>query len=94
MYFIVENIDQFKKLNIKDECFVQLVTGNDRFHPKLTYASLLYYNDGEKGYIFPFKHSESFSLDFEAVHSFLKSHKKVYLLDKKFHSYFLDLPTP
>jgi hypothetical protein len=92
MYFIVENIDQFKKLSVKDECFVQLVTGNDRFHPKLTYASLLYYNDGEKGYIFPFKHSEAFSLDFETVHSFLKSHKKVYLLDKKFHSYFLDLP--
>jgi hypothetical protein len=92
MYFIVENLDQFKKLSVKDECFVQLVTGNDRIHPKLTYPSLLYYNDGEKGYIFPFKHSESFSLDFEEIHSFLKLHKKVYLLDKKFHSYFFDLP--
>ena len=92
MYFIVENIDQFKKLNVKDECFVQLIPGNDRVHPKLTYPSLLYYNDGDKGYIFPFKHSEAFALDFEEVHSFLKSHKTIYLLDKKFHSYFLDLP--
>ena len=92
MYFIVESLSQFGNLDIKDECFVQLIPGNDRVHPKLTYPSLLYYHDGEKGYIFPFKHSESFYLDFKMVQEFLKLHKKVYLLDKKFHSYFLDLP--
>ena len=92
MYFIVESLSQFGNLNIKDECFVQLIAGNDRVHPKLTYPSLLYYHNGEKGYIFPFKHSESFYLDFKMVQEFLKLHKKVYLLDKKFHSYFLDLP--
>lgn len=92
MYFIVESLSQFGQLDIKDECFVQLIPGNDRVHPKLTYPSLLYYNSGEKGYIFTFKHSESFQLDFQIVQEFLKKHKKVYLLDKKFHSYFLDLP--
>lgn len=92
MYFIIEDLDQFKKLDVSEDCFIQLIPGNDRFHPKLTYPSLLYYRNEDKGYIFPFKHSESFSLNFEVVHSFLKCHKKVYLLDKKFHSYFLDLP--
>ena len=67
MYFIVESLSQFGNLNIKDECFVQLIPGNDRVHPKLTYPSLLYYHNGEKGYIFPFKHSESFYLDFKMV---------------------------
>lgn len=92
MYFIVETLEQFKKLDVKDECFIQLIPGNDRVHPKLTYPSLIYYNNGDKGYVLPFKHSESFHLDFKIVEEFLKLHKTIYLLDKKFHSYFLDLP--
>jgi hypothetical protein len=90
MYFIVETIDQFNQMPIGDECFIQLITGNTKYHPKLTYPSLIYYNDGEKGYIFPFNHSEAFSLDITLVDRFLNKHNKVYLLDKKYHSYFLD----
>ena len=91
MYFIVETIEQFGQMEHTEECFVQLISGNDKFHPKLSYPSLLYYNDGKKGYIFPFKHSEAFSLDLELVQSFLSKHKTVYLIDKKYHSYFFDL---
>ena len=92
MYFIVETIEQFCQMQQSEECFVQLISGNDKFHPKLSYPSLLYYNDGNKGYIFPFKHSEAFSLDLKLVESFLRKHKTIYLIDKKYHSYFLDLP--
>jgi len=92
MYFIVETIDQFSQMQRSEECFVQLISGNDKFHPKLSYPSLLYYNDGKKGYILPFKHSEAFSLDIKLVQDFLSQHKVVYLIDKKYHSYFLDLP--
>ena len=92
MYFIVETTDQFSQMKPSEECFVQLIAGNDKYHPKLTYPSLLYYNDGKKGYVFPFKHSEAFSLDLKLVESFLSSHKTVYLIDKKYHSYFLELP--
>ena len=88
MYFIVETTDQFSQMKPSEECFVQLIAGNDKYHPKLTYPSLLYYNDGKKGYVFPFKHSEAFSLDLKLVESFLSSHKTVYLIDKKYHSYF------
>jgi len=91
MYFIVETIEQFSRMEHTDECFIQLISGNDKFHPKLSYSSLLYYNDGKKGYIFPFKHSEAFSLDIELVQSFLSKHRIVYLIDKKYHSYFLHL---
>lgn len=91
MYFIVETIEQFQQMSPVGECFVQLISGNDKFHPKLSYPSSLYYNDGNKGYILPFKHSESFSLDFKLVQDFLSKHKIVYLIDKKYHSYYLDL---
>jgi hypothetical protein len=37
-------------------------------------------------------HSEGFSLPIEAVGKFLQEHKEVYLLNKKKHSYYLDLP--
>ena len=92
MYFIVETIEQFSQMQQSEECFVHLISGNDKYHPKLSYPSLLYYNDGKKGYIFPFKHSESFSLDFKVVEDFLSKHKTVYLIDKKYHSYFFNLP--
>jgi len=91
MYFIVETLDQLNQMQAGEECFVQLISGNDKFHPKLSYPSLLYYNDGVKGYIFPFKHSESFSLDIKSVQEFLSRHKTIFLIDKKYHSYFLDL---
>lgn len=91
VYFIVETKDQFDCMKPSEECFIQLICGNDNFHPKLSYPSLLYYHDGNKGYMFPFKHSETFSLDLKDVENFLSSHKVIYLLDKKYHSYFLDL---
>jgi len=91
MYFVVEHIDQLSQMLPSDSCFIQAVSGNDNCHPKLSNLSLIYYNDFKKGYIFVIDHSEGFSLKKNQVESFINSHKKVYVLDKKFHSYFLDL---
>jgi len=91
MYFIIENEDQLARLESSDEAFIQIVTSNDHYHPKLTRPSLVYYNSGKKGHIFVINHSEGFSLDIKLVEQFLSSHKKIYLLDKKLHSYFLNL---
>jgi hypothetical protein len=74
-----------------DSCFIQVVSGNDKCHPKLSNVSLIYYNDFSKGYIFVVDHCEGFSLEIKQVQQFINCHKKVYLLDKKYHSYFLDL---
>ena len=91
MYFIVETSQQLSKLPISDVCFIQVIPSSEKSHPALTRCSLVYYNNGSKGYIFPVNHSEGFSLEIAQIQSFINSHKKVYLLDKKFHSYFLDL---
>ena len=91
MYFVIETIQQFEQLPIIDECFIQIISGNDHYHPSLSYVSLIYYNDGKKGYIFPIKHSEAFSLELPLIQEFLRKHERVYLIDKKYHSYFIDL---
>jgi hypothetical protein len=91
MYFIIETSDQLSRLSPSDSCFIQVISSSDRYHPVLSRCSLVYYNDGAKGYIFPVNHSEGFSLEVAQIQSFINSHQKVYLLDKKFHSYFLDL---
>jgi hypothetical protein len=91
MYFIIEDKEQLSKLEVSDQAFIQIITSNDYYHPKLTRPSLIYYNNSKKGYIFVLNHSEGFSLDIKLVELFLHKHNKIYLLDKKFHSYFLDL---
>jgi uncharacterized pyridoxamine 5'-phosphate oxidase family protein len=92
MYFIIEDKEQLDKLEMSDQAFIQVVTSNDYYHPKLTRVSLIYYNNSEKGYVFVINHEEGFSLDIKLVESFLQKHSKIYLLDSKLHSYFLDLP--
>lgn len=92
MYFIIENEEQLSRLEPGKDCFIQLVTLNSNYHPKLTSPGLIYYNDLKKGYIFVIQHPEGFSLDIKLVENFLQKIDKVYLLDKKFHSYYLDLP--
>jgi uncharacterized pyridoxamine 5'-phosphate oxidase family protein len=91
MYFIIEDKEQLSRLEMSDQAFIQVVTSNDNYHPKLARVSLIYYNNSRKGYIFVINHSEGFSLDLRLVEAFLQKHNKIYLLDKKMHSYFLDL---
>lgn len=90
MYFIVETEEQLSKLPKKPSCFVKLITNNDSYHPMVSRPCLVYYNDGDKGYVLCVKHSESFSIGFDKVKQFVESHETVYVLDKKFHSYFFD----
>ncbi len=92
MYFIIEDKDQLSKLEVAESAFIQVVTSNDYYHPKLARVSLVYYHNSIKGYIFVVNHSEGFSLDLLLIESFLQKHSKIYLLDKKMHSYYLDLP--
>jgi len=90
MYFIIETKEQFEQLPDASKCFIDIVTLSEDTHPALTSPCVLYYNDFSKGYIFPINHTEGFSLDFATIKDFLKVKEKVYVLDKKWHSYFLD----
>ncbi len=92
MYYIVETKEQLKQLPKTDKCFIDLVSLSEQTHPLLTSPCALYYNDFQKGYIFPINHSEGFSLSLDEIQNFLFDISKVYLLDKKWHSYFLYLP--
>lgn len=92
MFYIIETKEQLQKLNPTKSCFIDLVTLSEEAHPKLTSPCVIYYNDFEKGYILPLKHSEAFSLELLDILEFLKNKDKIYLLDSKWHSYFLPLP--
>lgn len=92
MYYIVETKEQLEQLPKTDKCFIDLVSLSEETHPLLTSPCALYYNDFQKGYIFPINHSEGFSLSLDEIQNFLFDIPKVYLLDKKWHSYFLYLP--
>ena len=92
MYFIVETEEQLVQLPKPEKCFIELMSVSEHTHPALTSPCVLYYNDFQKGYIIPINHSEAFSLSIDKIQEFLKFIPKVYLLDKKWHSYFLDLP--
>jgi hypothetical protein len=91
MYYIIEKQDQLQRMEASQTAFIQLITVNHTYHPKLSRPSLLYYNNGEKGYIFCIEHCEGFQLEIKEVEKFLSKHEVIYLMDEKFHSYFLDL---
>lgn len=91
-YFIVETKEQLSSLPKPSKCFIELITLSEDTHPKLTSPCVLYYNDFQKGYIIPINHSEAFAVTIEDVQTFLQSYSEIYLYDKKWHSYYLDLP--
>jgi len=91
MYFVIEDIDQLSQMLPERACFIQVVSGNDRYHPNLTNLSLIYYNNFSKGYIFVVDHSEGLHLGIKEIEDFINLHEKVYLLDKKYHSYFFNI---
>lgn len=90
MYYIVEKTEQLINLQASDSAFVQLILCDSNSHPKLSSPSLIYYNNGEKGYVLCIDHSEGFSLPLREANEFLKKHSKLYVIDAKFHSYHLD----
>lgn len=92
MYYIVETEEQLAQLPKTDKCFIELMTLSEHSHPMLTSPCVLYYNDFQKGYIIPINHSEGFSIKIQSIEGLLKTIPKVYLLDKKWHSYYFDLP--
>lgn len=92
MYFIIETEEQLSQLSKPEKCFIELMSLSEYTHPTLTSPCVLYYNDFQKGYIIPIHHSEGFSIKLQSIENFLKEIPKVYLLDKKWHSYYLDLP--
>ena len=97
MHAIIETKHQLDQLNCctTDNCFIQLIPSNDNYHPKLTGVSCIYYRcKNSKGHILPINHTETFNLQWDDVLEFLKRHRIIHVIDKKFHSYFLPSSLP
>jgi hypothetical protein len=90
MYFLVETIDQLNRLDPKREAFVHVIPNNYDYHPKLAKICAYYYRADDKGYVFPIDHSDCFSLNNSDVLNFLSKHDRLYTVDKKYHSNFLN----
>ena len=91
MFYIIETKEQLSYLDEPENkaAFINIITTNDNHHPSLTKPCLVYYHDGYKGYMLTIDHSEAFKLDWETVKEFISNIEAVYVLDKKFHLYFL-----
>jgi hypothetical protein len=98
MHAIIETTEQLNRLKSccnELSCFIQIIPGNDLFHPKLTNISCIYYRClDSKGFIIPINHSETFNLPWDDVLEFIKQHTVIHVIDKKFHNYFLSESLP
>lgn len=89
-YFIIETEEQLQDLEPQEDSFVEVILGNNLYHPKLNSMIGVYYRTADKGYILPITHSETFSLPVDSIKSFLSQHRRLYCFDQKLTSYFLD----
>jgi hypothetical protein len=86
MFYIIEKQEQLDKLGPFNDCFVEFISLNDNFHPKLSSLSLIYVRDlaAHKGYMLCLNHSESFTLDKQEVRNWLLANTdRMFVLDKK-----------
>lgn len=89
-FYIVEKIYQLEELETDNECFIYIIPLNSFYHSSLTSPCLVYYRTRTgKGHIICVNHSESFSINFKDVLTFIKKHKVIYTLDSKHHKYYL-----
>ena len=87
MFYIVEQEDKLQNLEklIKLGVFVDVISSNDYYHPKLTSTVAVYIRlvDSHHGYIIPINHDEGINVDKNRVYKLLSSASKLYTLDKK-----------
>ena len=87
MFYIVEQdskLDELQRL-CKDGLYVDVISSNDLYHPKLTSTIAVYIRPVKfhQGFIIPIKHSEGLNVTKERISGILFSTSKLYTLDKK-----------
>ena len=95
MFYILENEEQLQRLELMggSGCYLEIVTTNDNFHPKLSGMVAVYIRplEDSKGYIIPIDHNEGMCVPVSRVEKVLDSFSKIYILDKKAGLYFFNL---
>lgn len=87
MFYIVEqeskleNLQRLSKLGF----YVDVISSNNLYHPKLTYTTAVYIRPvhSKHGFIIPIDHSEGVNVTKERVYDILYSASKLYTLNKK-----------
>ena len=87
MFYIVEQESKLSQLQslAKLGLYVDVISSNSMYHPKLTSTVAVYVHpiEGDTGYIIPINHDEGINIAKERVYELLSSTDKLYTLDKK-----------
>ena len=87
MFYIVEEESKLVHLEglVKLGCYVDVVSSNDLYHPKLTSTIAVYIRivGSEQGFIIPINHDEGINVPKERVYGLLSQASTLYTLDKK-----------
>jgi len=87
VFYIVEKEDKLQSLEnfIRVGCFIQVISSNDYFHPKLTNTTALYVRmlKSKHGFIIPIEHSEGLNVAKERIYTILNKAQVIYTLNKK-----------
>ena len=96
MFYIVEEETKLQSLEklVRLGCYVDVISSNDNYHPKLTSTVAIYIRllQSTHGYIIPIKHDEGLNVDIKRVIAILNKANKVYTLDKKKLLYHINIP--
>lgn len=85
MFYIVESASQISLLGNYKDVYVEVVQGNDSYHPILSTPIALFVKPmlSSEGYIIPIAHSEGLNVDLEDVRALVANFETIYVLDKK-----------
>jgi len=85
----LESLEKLSKLGM----YVDVISSNDNYHPKLTSTVAVYIRllDSTHGYIIPIEHDEGLNVSKERVSEILSKCSKLYTLDKKKLTYHFNL---
>lgn len=95
MYWLVEDKEQFERLLNSGyrEAFVEIVPNNPYQHPIENSICAFYIRpiEGDKGYMLPISHTETFNLFEDDVYLWLKKLETIYVRDKKEFLHYIPL---
>ena len=95
MFYIVEKEDKLEALKnlVRLGCYVEIITTNNLYHPKLSSLVGVYVRvlNSKHGHIIPIDHPEGINIDKKRVYELLLTAKKLYTLDKKNLLYYFNL---
>lgn len=87
MFYIVEEESKLSSLAnlVRLGCYVDVITTNDLYHPRLTGVVAVYVRllKSDHGFIIPINHEEGLNVDKNRIYEILKKSSKLYTLNKK-----------